>query len=149
MSTDERVKKYLATVLDQVKTFLMQRKVHRIVLVIVKIDSKETIERWEFKIDCDHSIDEEKTVEVDIKTIQNEIRDVIRQITASITYLPLICEPVSFDILFFTDKDIQLPSADWSETTAHLIPNAEEVQLRGFNTKIHNLKALVAYKRFE
>ncbi|KAI7693142.1 hypothetical protein SSS_05089 [Sarcoptes scabiei] len=148
MSTDERVKKFLESVLGQVQKFLMERRLHRIVLVIIKIDSNETIERWEFKIDCDHSIDAEKNVDVNLKEIQQGIRDVIRQITASITYLPLISDPVSFDILFFTDKDTELP-VDFHDTTPHLIPCAEEVKLRSFNTKIHNLKASVAYKQCE
>lgn len=70
----------------------------------------------------------------------------VRQITASVTYLPLISDNVSFDILLFTDKDTQLPSKEWEDSVSHVIPNAEEVQLRSFNTKIHNLKAAVAYK---
>lgn len=148
MSKDERLKKYLQIIFDQMQTFLLQRKLHRVVMALIRMDTKETIERWEFRIDCDkENIDDEKKIDVDLKVIQTQIRDLIRQITASITYLPLIDNPVSFDILFFTDKDTQLPSADWQDSISHIIPNAEEVQLRSFNTKIHNLKASVAYKQ--
>lgn len=147
MSTDERLKKYLQTIFDQMQVFLAQRKLHRVVMALIRIDTKETIERWEFKIDCDNSVSEDKQIKVDLKAIQTQIRDLIRQITASVTFLPLIDDRVSFDILFFTDKDTQLPSADWYDSTSYIIPNAEEVQLRSFNTKIHNIKASVAYKQ--
>lgn len=149
MSTDERVQKYLKTIFDKLNIFLLQRKVHRLVLVIIKVDTKETIERWEFTVNCDDKVNDEQKVAVDMKEIQSGIRDVIRQITASVTYLPLIDSAVSFDILLYTDKDLELPSQEWADSTSHLIPHAEEVQLRSFNTKIHNLKAAVAYKSSE
>lgn len=146
MSSDEGVKTYLKSVFEQLKVFLMERKVHRIVMVIIKMDTKETIERWEFTVDCDRKVKDEESIPVDEKEIQSGIRDVIRQITASVTYLPLIDGAVSFDLLFYTDKGTELPSKEWADSTPHLIPNAEEVQLRSFNTKVHNLKAAVAYK---
>ena len=127
----------------------MQRKVHRIVMVIINVANKETIERWEFTVDCDNKVQDEQNIAVDMKEIQSGIRDVIRQITASVTYLPLIDEAVSFDILLYANKDIELPSQEWADSTSHLIPHAEEVQLRNFNTKIHHLKAAVAYKSVE
>ena len=147
MTKDDRLKKHLQIIFDQMQEFLLQRKLHRVVMTLIRIDTKETIERWEFKIDCNNSVTDDKQIEVDLKAIQTQIRDLIRQITASITYLPLIDDPVSFDILFYTDKDIQLSSTDWSDSTPHIIPNAEEVQLRSFNTKVHNLKASVAFKQ--
>lgn len=124
----------------------MQRKVHRIVLVIIKVDTKETIERWEFTIDTNQEVSEDQKVEVDLKQVQADIRNIIRQITASVTYLPLLDDKVSFDILLYTNKDTDLPSQEWLDTTAHLIPGAEEVELKNFNTKVHNVKAGVAYK---
>lgn len=146
MSNDDRLKAYMKTILQQLQSFLLQKQVHRVVLVIINVDTKETIERWEFKIDCDSSVSDDDNVNINLKDIQNGIRDVIRQITASVTYLPLIDGGVSFDILLYTDKDLQLPSPEWSDSTSYLIARAEEVQLRSFNTKIHNLKASVAYK---
>ncbi len=40
----------------------------------------------------------------DEKKIKLEIRDVIRQITASVTFLPLLDCLCSFDILIYTHK---------------------------------------------
>lgn len=146
VSTDPLVKAYLSAILKQLQQFLIQREVHRIVLVIVKVDTKETIERWEFTIDTNQEIKEDTKVEVDLKQVQADIRNIIRQITASVTYLPLLDDKVSFDILLYTNKDTDLPSQEWLDTTAHLIPGAEKVELKNFNTKVHNVKAGVAYK---
>lgn len=33
---------------------------------------------------------------------------IIRQITASVTFLPLLEEPCTFDMLVYTDKDVQV-----------------------------------------
>ena len=40
----------------------------------------------------------------DVKAIKGEIKDVIRQITASVTFLPLLDTLCSFDILIYTHK---------------------------------------------
>lgn len=146
VSTDPCLKAYLSAILKQLQLFLLQRKVHRIVLVIIKVDTKETLERWEFTVDTNQAVGDQEKVEVDINVVQTDIRNIIRQITASVTYLPLLDDKVSFDILLYTDKDTDLPSQEWRDSTAHLIPGAEEVELRNFNTKMHNVKVGVAYK---
>ena len=72
--------------------------------VLNSVETKETLERWEFKIE--NEVDSEgKVVEgavKDEKKIKGEIRDVIRQITASVTFLPLLDCLCSFDILIYT-----------------------------------------------
>ena len=59
----------------------------------------------------------------------------MRQITASITYLPLIEVPCKFDILVYTRKNAATPAA-WEESAPKLIKNADEVRLRNFSTKV-------------
>lgn len=49
------------------------------------------------------------------------------QITASVTFLPLLEVPCSFDVLIYTGKDTQMPQ-DWAESSACLIENAEQVR---------------------
>ena len=66
--------------------------------------------RWEFKIENEtvEAKDGSKTVVEegvkDEKKIRSEIRDVIRQITASVTFLPLLDCLCSFDILIYTHR---------------------------------------------
>merc|ERR1712111_215852 len=120
-------------------------------------------ERWEFKVEyeTEGEADEKRTGEndnpnakvdkdqpkpkyrdtakKDEKQIKQEIRDVIRQITASVTFLPLLDCKCSFDVLIYTNKDLEVPNADWGESEACLIANPEHVKLRSFSTNIHRV----------
>lgn len=79
------------------------------------------------------------------KAIQDEIRSVIRQITATVTFLPLLEVSCSFDLLIYTDKDLVVPEK-WEESGPQFITNPEEVRLRSFTTTIHKVNSMVAYK---
>merc|ERR1712083_567892 len=86
----------------------------------------------------------EKAVK-DEKKIKSEIRDVIRQITASVTFLPLLDCLCSFDILIYTHSDTDVPS-QWGESDPCYIINSEEVKLRSFSTSVQRVEAAVSYK---
>ncbi|GFV25682.1 mitotic spindle assembly checkpoint protein MAD2A, partial [Trichonephila clavipes] len=81
----------------------------------------------------------------DIKEIQREIRNIIRQITASVSFLPLLDNQCSFDVLLYTSKDVNIPD-EWAESTAHFIPEYEEVKLSNFSTTVHKVDTAVQYK---
>jgi len=153
VSTDEAVNKFLTDILGQIQDWLELRKVKRLVVVLNSVDTKEVLERWEFKV-------ENETEEVagkdgtkklvdsavkDEKKIKSEIRDVIRQITASVTFLPLLDCLCSFDILIYTHKDMEV-SDEWGESDPCFIANSEEVKLRSFSTAVHKVEAAVSYK---
>merc|ERR1712107_831593 len=111
------------------------------------VETKETLERWEFKIESEVGEDG-KIVEnavKDEKKIRAEIRDVIRQITASVTFLPLLDCLCSFDILIYTHRDTTVPQ-EWGESDPCYIANSEEVKLRSFSTAVHKVEAAVCYK---
>jgi mitotic spindle assembly checkpoint protein MAD2 len=124
----------------------MQKLVQKLVVVISSVSTGEALERWVFDIETDKEVaQEEGGKNKDIKTIHNEIQAVIRQITASVTYLPLLEEPCSFDLLVYTGKETQVPTA-WEESDPKYISNSEHVHLRSFTTKVHKVDAMVAYK---
>ena len=75
----------------------------------------------------------------------NEIQAIIRQITASVTFLPLLQEPCSFDLLVYADTDAEVPVA-WEQSDPKYISNSTEVQLRSFTTKVHKVEPMIAYK---
>ena len=79
------------------------------------------------------------------KEIQAEIAAIQRQITASVTFLPLNDEPCAFDLLVYTNEDVDVPKA-WEESDPRLIVNSDEVKLRSFTTKVHRVDACVSYK---
>ncbi|KAL4239919.1 MAD2 mitotic arrest deficient-like 1 [Mactra antiquata] len=147
MSTDDGIKKYLSQVISQIKEWLLNMTVNKLVVVIKSLNSNEVMERWQFDVECDKkALTDSKPNEKSEKDVNGEIRAVIRQITASVTFLPLIEEPCSFDLLVYTDKDLDVPES-WGETGPQFVANSEEVRLRSFTTNIHKVDTMVAYRK--
>ncbi|XP_011305874.1 mitotic spindle assembly checkpoint protein MAD2A [Fopius arisanus] len=150
-STDEKIKNFLDTVLDQVEDWLLQRKVHQVTLVITNVNTKEVLEKWDFKVAYEGDGDGQGNGELpevgtkDVKTIQKEIREVIRQITGTVSFLPLLDCLCSFDIFTYTLPDVGIPK-EWDETQPVFIANSQEVQLRTFSTSIHKMDTIVSYR---
>jgi hypothetical protein len=70
---------------------------------------------------------------------------VIRQITATVTFLLLLEVSCSFDLLIYTDKVLVVPEK-WEESGPQIIINCEEVCLRSFTNTIYKVNSMVAYK---
>jgi mitotic spindle assembly checkpoint protein MAD2 len=156
VTTNVELKRYLDVVLNQMRKFLETKNVHKIVIVILKTNTGEPVERWQFDVELERDKDSDNNnldstiVNADderraLKEIQEGIRGVIRQITASVTFLPTLEGSHSFDILLYTDRDVELPNSEWSDTNAKLINNGQHVQLRGFTTNIHKVEPIVSY----
>ncbi|XP_078039005.1 mitotic arrest deficient 2 [Augochlora pura] len=155
MSTDDKIKGFLDTVLGQIQEWLVQRKVQKVTLVITNVNTKEVLEKWDFKVDYEgqtsnglKDVTNNGLPDVgtkDVKTIQKEIREVIRQITGTVSFLPLLDCLCSFDILTYTVPDCGIPK-EWDETQPVIIANSQEVQLRSFSTSIHKMETIVSYK---
>ncbi|XP_077356021.1 mitotic spindle assembly checkpoint protein MAD2A isoform X2 [Festucalex cinctus] len=147
VTSNLELKNYLDSVVSQLKEWLLNCTVHKLVLVITCLDTDEVLERWQFDIECDKSAMQcSAPREKPIKTIQGEIRAVLRQITASVTFLPMLETPCSFNLLIYTDKDLAIPEK-WEESGPHRISQPEEVHLRSFTTAIHKVCSLVTYKK--
>ena len=69
------------------------------------------------------------------KEVTQEIQAIIRQITASVTFLPLLNEAAVFDLLVYADKQATVP-VTWEDSDPCFIANAEQVKLRSFDTKV-------------
>uniref|UniRef100_A0A8C0KDN5 HORMA domain-containing protein n=1 Tax=Canis lupus dingo TaxID=286419 RepID=A0A8C0KDN5_CANLU len=89
--------------------------------------------------------EKEKRKKESQKAIQDEILSVIQQITATVTFLPLLEVSCSFDLLIYTDKDLVVLEK-WEESGPQFVTNSEEVRLRSFSTTIHKVNSMVAYK---
>ena len=76
-----------------------------------------------------------------------EIQAIMRQITACVSFLPLLSRPVSFDLLVYADKDSSVP-LEWEDSDARMIEegSANNVRLRSFTTKVHRVDAMVSYR---
>ncbi|WFD38022.1 Mitotic spindle checkpoint component mad2 [Malassezia japonica] len=161
-TTDDDLADYLDRAMGQLKTWLEQGKVRRLVVAIVEKETQETVERWQFDIevvnegldasqaDAPVAAGAPKSVQKTDAQVKAEIAAIIKQITASCTFLPMLEEPCAFQILAYTDSDVEVP-VEWAESNARLIAEgqAEQVKLRSFSTHVHRVDAMVAYRREE
>jgi mitotic spindle assembly checkpoint protein MAD2 len=157
-TTDKGLLEYLGNVQKQMTEWLLAGLVQRLVVVVNGLDSMETLERWQFNVSVDDSskggenqspnTSSDAPVTKSIKEIHGEIQAIIRQITASVTFLPLLQEPCTFDLLIYTDRNVQVPKR-WADSDPCYILNSNEVKLRSFTTSIHKVDSMVAYKEKE
>ena len=133
--------------MNQVKIWLETQKLSKLNLVISSVESNTPIEMWSFVVQVEDEENQrpESNQHADRNAIKKNIQAIIRQICASVTYLPLIESHVKFDLLAFTDQGIEVP-ADWEETEEVEIENAEEVALRSLNTSKHQVHTKVQYR---
>ena len=119
VTTDEQLKAYLVNVLQQINDWMLQKTLQKLVLVVTAVGSHEVLERWVFDIvNEDANVDErgDAVGEKSDKEIQTEISAIIRQITASVTFLPLLEEQCTFDLLVYTNDDAEVP-VQWEDPT--------------------------------
>lgn len=116
-------------------------------LIITNVKTLEVLERWDFHVEYEGNPDESggQVSEKPLKTIKNEIRDVLKQIASSVAYLPLLDCLCSFDIQIYTKSNVILPQ-QWSEAEAAHVKNAQSVKMRSFSTNIHKMETVVTYK---
>lgn len=113
MSTDAKIKDFLKNVLTQIEEWLPKNELEKFSLVITNAHSKEVFECWEFHVQSkdaqENSDPNNPTSNKKLKRIQQEIGSVMRQISATASYLPLLDCICSFDILIHTIKDCEVP----------------------------------------
>ncbi|XP_058443203.1 mitotic spindle assembly checkpoint protein MAD2A-like [Malaya genurostris] len=152
MSTDEKIIAFLQKVLGQVQEWLGRNEVEKISMEITNVHTKEVLERWDFKVHNEPPVNGETKMDPnnpvsskELKKIQAEIRDVMRQIAATISYLPLIEYICTFDVLIHTVKGCEVPEK-WKETDEVGIQNVQTVQLKSFSTGLQKIDTIVNYK---
>jgi hypothetical protein len=77
--------------------------------------------------------------------IQEEIQAIFRQITASVTFLPVLDGNCTFNVLVYADADSDVP-IEWGDSDSKEIKNGEKVQLRSFSTSNHRVDTMVSYR---
>ena len=80
--------------------------------------------------------------------IQAEIRNILKQIVSTVTFLPVIDEPTVFHILAYTKESADVPADEWVDTDPLAIEasKSQQVKLRSFSTDVHRIEAMVAYR---
>ncbi|XP_068630486.1 mitotic spindle assembly checkpoint protein MAD2A [Battus philenor] len=151
MSEDPLIKGFLTNLLLQSEEWIVNKKVTKLSLIIINVANKETLECWDFNVqyeDGDAALSKEKNETVgskELKKIQQEIREVMLQVAATISYLPLLDCRCSFDVLVHAKSNCDVPEK-WAEATPISIANAQNVQLKAFSTSLHKMETVVSYK---
>ncbi|CAG7917717.1 unnamed protein product [Penicillium olsonii] len=167
VSADDQVKAYIKKIMSQLKEWMQGGKISKLVVVITSKETGEHVERWQFDVEIfgkkskskssqkagenenstpgDAGTPPAEPVEKTEKQIQEEIQAIFRQITASVTFLPVLDGDCTFNVLVYADADSDVP-VEWGDSDAKEIKNAEKVQLRSFSTNNHRVGTLVSYR---
>ncbi|KAJ5683601.1 Mitotic spindle checkpoint component mad2 [Penicillium macrosclerotiorum] len=166
VSADDQVKAYIKKIMSQLNKWMVGGKISKLVVVITDKETGEHVERWQFDVEifgkhsksqgARKSGDKENaapgdnaqatdSVDKTEKEIQEEIQAIFRQITASVTFLPVLDGDCTFNVLVYADADSEVP-VEWGDSDAKEIKNAEKVQLRSFSTNNHRVGTLVSYR---
>ncbi|OQE16009.1 hypothetical protein PENFLA_c029G10091 [Penicillium flavigenum] len=166
VSADDQVKAYIKKIMSQLKEWMQGGKISKLVVVITSKETGEHVERWQFDIEIFGKQSKSKSsqkagdkenstpgedakptepIEKTEKQIQEEIQAIFRQITASVTFLPVLDGDCTFNVLVYADADSDVP-VEWGDSDAKEIKNAEKVQLRSFSTNNHRVGTLVSYR---
>ncbi|PWZ37329.1 hypothetical protein Zm00014a_025500 [Zea mays] len=148
LTQDEWVN-FITRATSKLSEWLGAGKLQGIVMVIMSKATSEVLERWNFNIDTYPEVVEKGSIkEKSDKKIMREIRAIKRQIDSCITDLPCLDEPCVFDMLAYTDTDVDAPDT-WIESDTKLIHNTQMVKLHSFDTKVHKVDTVVSYKKNE
>ncbi|KAE8548870.1 hypothetical protein EYB25_009253 [Talaromyces marneffei] len=173
VSSDDQVRAYIKKIMSQLNKWMIGGKISKLVVVITSKETGEHVERWQFDVqifkqaaaagrkksstaDKENSATaaadrenaaaaEEPTPEKTETQIQQEIQAIFRQITASVTFLPVLDGNCTFNVLVYADADSDVP-VEWGDSDAKEITNGEKVQLRSFSTNNHRVDTLVYWK---
>ncbi|CAJ1014582.1 HORMA domain containing protein, putative [Leishmania lindenbergi] len=151
ISTDADLNAYLAELLQQISSWIAHGTCRRLVLLITDVQSVQTLERWEINIEAQpvpsasssHLYGCGRKSEEDVRV---EIQAVMRQITACVSFLPVITQPCAFDLLVYTSVNAQVPSTAWEPSDPQVLRHGTEVKLRSFTTSFHQVDTNVVYR---
>jgi mitotic spindle assembly checkpoint protein MAD2 len=147
ISTDDGLKRYLGHVLSQLANWLSTGEIRKLVLVVNGLQSGTVLERWAFDVQTTPEGPTGPAARVPPKsdeTVRAEVQALMRQLTASVSFMPVIEEECAFDLLVYASADCSVPEA-WELSDPHLIPNATDVKLRAFSTHFHKVDGTVSY----
>jgi mitotic spindle assembly checkpoint protein MAD2 len=160
VTSDDQVKAYIKKIMSQLNKWMVGQKISKLVIVFTGKETGDHIERWQFDVQLNKASKKSSSrrdensapaaaAEPDAppteEQIQAAIRALFRQITASVTFLPELTEPCTFNVLVYADADSEVP-VEWGDSDAKEIDGGEKVQLRSFSTTNHRVDTLVSYK---
>lgn len=158
IAIDEDIKSYIEKFLTQIKKWVYGTKLQKFILVIIDKLTGDPVERWEFNIqifeDDDNMSNDNNNEHLNGNTngkskdlIKKEIQAIIRQITSSTTYLPILDGEFTFNILVYTDHNTNQIPIEWCDTKDQSLSGEfESVDFSSFETNLHSVGTKVSYK---
>ncbi|KAK5107726.1 hypothetical protein LTR62_000748 [Meristemomyces frigidus] len=165
-SCDDQVKAYMKKIMSQLSKWMQKSKISKLVIVVTDKETGEHVERWQFDVNIFNdptkspkprtttTPNQENTAtpapptEKSEAEIQQDIQSLFRQITASVTFLPMLSSPCTFNVLVYADADSEVP-LEWGDSDAKEVKNGEKVVLRSFSTGNHRVDTAVSYRLAE
>lgn len=168
VTLDDQVKAYIKKIMSQLSKWMQKSKISKLVIVITSKETGEHVERWQFSVDIFNDSaskssskskagagDKENSTPAETAAatetdkseteIQQEIQALFRQITASVSFLPMLDGNCTFNVLVYADADSEVP-LEWGDSDAKEVKNAEKVMLRSFSTNSHRIDTVVSYR---
>lgn len=165
VTLDDQVKAYIKKIMSQLSKWVQKSKISKLVIVVTSKETGEHVERWQFDVNIfnddsksnsrSSARDKENSAPaVDSEAarpekteaeIQSEIQALFRQITASVSFLPMLDGNCTFNVLVYADADSEVP-LEWGDSDAKEVKNAEKVMLRSFSTQNHRVDTVVSYR---
>ncbi|KAF3933179.1 hypothetical protein ABW19_dt0209706 [Dactylella cylindrospora] len=166
VNTDDQVKAYIKKIMSQLSRWMLHGKISKFILVITDKDTGDKLERWQFDVqilakkkktkesaavqtadqeNAGSGAGAEPSADKTEKEIQEEIQSIFRQITASVTFLPMLNGNCTFNVLVYADGDAEVPM-EWGDGEDEGIRDAEQVQLRSWSSSSHRVDTLVSYR---
>lgn len=149
ISTDAELNTYLSELLQQLARWIAHGSCRRLVLLITDVETERTLERWEINVEAEPDAATAAPRQRPLRSeedVPREIQAVMRQITACVSFLPVIAVPCAFDLLVYTSTDAQVPSRAWEPSHPQVLKGGTEVKLRSFSTTIHHVDTNVVYR---
>ncbi|KAK3657831.1 Mitotic spindle checkpoint component mad2 [Elasticomyces elasticus] len=162
-SCDDQVKAYIKKIMSQLSRWMQKAKISRLVIVVTSKETGEHVERWQFDVNVFQESSKQtrpipssenenlapsqapKDTPKSEEETQREIQALFRQVTGSVTMLPMLDGNCTFNVLVYADADSEVP-LEWGDSDAKEIKNAENVKLRSFSTNSHRIDTVVSYR---
>ncbi|OAF66704.1 hypothetical protein A3Q56_05577 [Intoshia linei] len=104
VTADDKLNKYFEDILGQINNWLNEFIIKKFVVAIKNLNNSQVVERWQFDIKCENKMTETENITVDMNLMQQDIRAIIRQITASVSFLPNFNFPCNIYLAASSDK---------------------------------------------
>ncbi|VEU19356.1 DEKNAAC100314 [Brettanomyces naardenensis] len=150
VSMDDEVVSYIYRIMKQLRRWIYSGIISKLVIDIVSKETGEVVERWQFDLQVHKTHEDRGEGSPESKSkaeVQKEIQSIIRQITASVTFLPELQGENTFNVLVFADPNCKVP-VEWGDSDAKEIhgDSVENVRFRSFSTDNHSVSAYVTYR---